>query len=156
LNTKHNLPVELIVVGRISNEHKSQVQFRARVPINWMGAVARERIPEIDRSAHVLFSADLNPACPNSVIEAMACGLPVVAFDTGALNELVLNDSGRLVSYGSDPWTIEQPDVPALAEAAAEILKDQARFSKNARARAESALGLDKMVDDYVKYLLDS
>ncbi|MCJ7433941.1 MAG: glycosyltransferase family 4 protein, partial [Anaerolineales bacterium] len=137
------------------DEHKAQVQSRARVPINWMGAVARERIPEIDRSAHVLFSADLNPACPNSVIEAMACGLPVVAFDTGALNELVLNDSGRLVSYGGDPWKIEQPDVPALADAAAEILEDQARFSKNARIQAESALGLDNMVDDYIKYLLD-
>ncbi|MCJ7435152.1 MAG: glycosyltransferase, partial [Anaerolineales bacterium] len=49
LNTKHNLPIELIVVGRISDEHKAQVQSRARVPINWMGAVARERIPEIDR-----------------------------------------------------------------------------------------------------------
>jgi glycosyltransferase involved in cell wall biosynthesis len=155
LNTKHNLPIELIVVGKISDEHKAQVQSRARVPINWMGAVARERIPEIDRSAHVLFSADLNPACPNAVIEAMACGLPVVAFDTGALNELVLNDSGRLVPYGSDLWKIGQPDVPALADAAAEILKDQTRFSKNARTQAESALGLDKMVDDYIKYLLD-
>jgi len=155
LNTKHNLPVELIVVGRIGDEHKSQVQSRARVPINWMGVVAPERIPEIDRSAHVLFSADLNPACPNSVIEAMACGLPVVAFDTGALNELVLNDSGRLVPYGGDPWKIGQPDVPALADAAAEILKDQARFRKNARTQAESALGLDKMVDDYIKYLLN-
>jgi glycosyltransferase involved in cell wall biosynthesis len=113
-----------------------------------------ERIPEIDRSAHVLFSADLNPACPNSVIEAMACGLPVVAFDTGALNELVLNDSGRLVPYGSDPWKIEQPDIQALANAAAGILKDQARFRKNARTQAEAALGLDKMMDDYINNLL--
>jgi len=156
LNAKHNLPIELIVVGKISAEHKSQVQSRARVPINWLGAVARERIPEIDRSAHVLFSADLNAACPNSVIEALACGLPVVAFDTGALNELVLNDSGRLAPYGSDPWKIGQPDISTLADAAAEILKDQTRFSKNARTQAESALGLDKMVDDYIKCLLDS
>ena len=155
LNTEHNLPVELIVVGRINDEHKSQVQSRARVPVNWMGAVARERIPEIDRSAHLLFSADLNPACPNSVIEAMACGLPVIAFDTGALNELVLNDSGRLVPYGGDPWKIEQPDIPTLANAAVGILKDQARFSKNARAQAESALGLEQMTDRYLSFLLE-
>ena len=156
LTTKHNLPMELIVVGQISDEHKERVQARAHVPINWMGAVPRERIPEIDCSAHLLFSSDLNPACPNSVIEAMACGLPIVAFDTGSLNELVLNDSGRLVSYGSDPWKIEQPDIPSLASAAAEILKEQSDFGKNARAQAESALGIDKMVDDYIKFLLSS
>jgi glycosyltransferase involved in cell wall biosynthesis len=85
----------------------------------------------------------------------MACGLPVVAFDTGALNELVLNDSGRLVPYGGDPWKIGQPDIPALANAAAEILKDQTRFRKNARTQAESALGLEKMTDRYLSFLLE-
>ncbi len=67
--------------------------------------------PEIDRSAHMLFSADLNAACPNSVIEAMACGLPVAGFDTGALNELIVGDAGRLVPYGGDPWRLEKPDI---------------------------------------------
>ena len=117
--------------------------------------VPRERIPEIDRSAHLLFSADLNAACPNSVIEALACGLPVAAFDTGALNELVTGDAGRLVPYGGDPWKLEPPDIPALAIAAAEILRDQPRFRSAARAHAESALGLEKMVDGYLKVLLD-
>ncbi len=103
----------------------------------------------------MFFSSDLNPACPNSVIEALACGLPVVAFDTGALNELVLNDSGRLVPYGGDAWKIEQPDVPSLANAAAEILQKQAHFSKNARAQAESALGIEQMTDRYLSFLLE-
>ncbi len=45
LTTKHNLPIELTVVGHIGDEHKAQVRSRARIPINWMGAVPRERIP---------------------------------------------------------------------------------------------------------------
>ncbi len=102
----------------------------------------REQIPQIDRSAHLLFSADINAACPNSVIEAMACGLPVVGFDTGALNELVLGDSGRIVAYGGDVWKLDHPDIDALAKAAVEILNDQLRFRSAARAQAESALGL--------------
>ncbi len=109
----------------------------------------------MDRSAHLLFSADLNPACPNSVIEALACGLPVVAFDTGAMNELVLGDSGRLVPYGGDPWKLDQPDIPALAAAAAQVLHDRPRFSAAARAQAEKALGLDQMMDGYLKALLE-
>ena len=89
------------------------------------GALAQERIPEMDRSAHLLFSADLNPACPNSVIEALACGTPVVGFDTGALKELVPETCGRIVPYGGDPWKLETPDLPGLAAAAAEVLRDR-------------------------------
>jgi glycosyltransferase involved in cell wall biosynthesis len=154
LQDKYQLPMELIVVGRITEEHRKRVGERTRISINWMGSVPRGRIPEIDRSAHLLFSADLNPACPNSVIEALACGLPVTAFDTGALKELVIGDAGRIVPYGGDPWKIEQPNVPALADAAAQILRDQPRFRKSARKHAEEALGLDKMVDEYLKVLL--
>jgi glycosyltransferase involved in cell wall biosynthesis len=155
LTEMHNLKTELVVVGKITDEHRARVEAKARVPIEWLGVVPRERIPEIDRVAHLLFSADLNAACPNSVIEALACGLPVAAFDTGALNELVIGDAGRLVPYGGDPWKLEPPDIPALAIAAAEILRDLPRFRKAARAHAESALGLEKMVDGYLKVLLE-
>ena len=155
LQDKHGFPMELMVVGKISDEHRARVDAKSRVPIHWMGSVPRERIPEIDRSAHLFFSADLNAACPNVVIEALACGLPVAAFDTGALNELVLGDSGRLGAYGGDPWKIELPDIPALANVAAEILRDPLHFRQAARAQAESALGLDRMVDKYLKALLE-
>jgi glycosyltransferase involved in cell wall biosynthesis len=156
LKQKYRFPMELEVVGKINAAQREAVQSRAAVSIVWAGTVPRERIPEIDRAAHLLFSADLNAACPNSVIEAMACGLPVVAFNTGALNELIVGDSGRLVAYGGDPWQLDRPDVPVLADAAAEILRDRSRFSRAARAHAEEALGLERMVDGYLKVLLEA
>jgi glycosyltransferase involved in cell wall biosynthesis len=155
LQQKHNLQVELMVVGKITDDHKKQVEAKTQISINWMGSVPRERIPEIDRSAHLLFSADLNAACPNSVIEALACGLPVLSFDTGALNELVPGGAGRVVPYGGNPWNIDPPDVKSLADAAVEILHNQPRFRTSAREQAETHLGLDKMVDDYLKVLLN-
>ena len=154
LHSRHQLPVELLVVGKIGDDHRRRVESRAGIPVAWAGVVSRERIPEIDRAAHLLFSADINAACPNSVIEALACGLPVASFDTGALKELITGDSGRLVPYGGDPWKLEPPDVPALAQAADEILREQPRFRKAARARAEEALGLEKMVESYLQVLL--
>ncbi len=154
LNEVHHLPVELNVVGKISSEHQARVQAQAKVPIQWLGSVPRERIPELDRSAHLFFSSDLHPACPNSVIEALACGLPVIAFDTGSLKELVIGDAGRVVPYGSNSWNIEEPDISALGIAAKEILQNLARFQKSARAHAESALGLDAMTDKYLKFIL--
>ena len=99
------------------------------------------------RSSHLLFSAEINPPCPNSVIEALACGLPVVGFDTGSLRELLGEAGGKLVPYGGNPWKLEQPDVPALAQAAIEILQKQEQFRSSARARAEEELSLDNMVD---------
>jgi glycosyltransferase involved in cell wall biosynthesis len=155
LKERYNLPIELMVVGKISDQHGIHVEAKSRARIQWMGSVPRERIPEIMRSAHLFFSADLHPACPNAVIEALACGLPVVAFDTGAVKELVIGEAGRVVPYGSNSWNIEHPDIPALAQAAYDILKNQPRFSRSARSHAESALGLDSMVDAYLKVLLE-
>ena len=154
LQQKHDMQIELMVVGKITDEHKKQVETKTHISINWMGAVPRERIPGIDRSAHLLFSADLNAACPNSVIEALACGLPVLSFETGALNELVIDNAGRVIPYGGNPWNIDPPDVESLADAATDILRDQSRFRKSARKQAEMNLGLDQMVDKYLKVLL--
>jgi glycosyltransferase involved in cell wall biosynthesis len=104
----------------------------------------------------LLYSADINAACPNAVIEALACGTPVLAFDTGALPELVTDGSGRVVPYGSNPWELEKPDLPALAESAVEILLNQAGFRTGARQRAETLFGLDQMVNSYLIALYPS
>jgi glycosyltransferase involved in cell wall biosynthesis len=89
------------------------------------------------------------------VIEALACGLPVVAFDTGALPELVAGDAGRVASYGANVWRLEPPDTGGLAEAALQILNDQEHFRLAARRRAEARFGLEMMVDDYLHALFD-
>ena len=143
-------PVELMVVGVVSESLRQEANQSTRVPILWSGKVPTDRIPEIDRSAHVLFSADLHPACPNAVIEALACGTPVVAFNTGALPELVRGDAGRLADYGGDPWKLEAADIPGLARAAQEILENQTCFREAARKRAEQAFSLQKMIDGYI------
>jgi glycosyltransferase involved in cell wall biosynthesis len=148
------VPIELVVVGRVSTKVQSGYQARSRVPVEWAGLVPHEKIPALDRSADMLYSADVNAACPNSVIEALACGLPVTAFATGALPELVSGDAGRLVAYGGDPWKLEKPDLPALAQAAMEILQNQGVFRSAARRRAEEAFSLDLMVDRYLNALL--
>jgi len=148
-------PVRLTVAGRIDAQTKARLEKESRFPIELVGVIQRERIPELMRSSHLLFSAEINPPCPNSVIEALACGLPVIGFDTGSLRELIGSNAGRLASYGGDPWKLEAPDVQALAAVAVEVLTNQKRFRTAARARAEELLGLDKMVDDYLKFLLE-
>jgi glycosyltransferase involved in cell wall biosynthesis len=154
--------LELMVVGKVSeilkNRWGTQVtasQYSPHIRLNWAGLMPNQQIPVIDRSAHLLYSSDINPACPNSVIEALACGLPVVAFDTGALVELVTSEAGRVVSYGGDPWKLDPPDLDALARAAYEVLKDLASYRRAARQLAELRFGLDRMLDGYLDVLLE-
>ncbi len=147
-------PVELMVVGKIWENVLARWQQEKSIPITWQGVVERELIPEIDRSAHVLFSADLNAACPNSVVEALACGLPVVGFATGALPELVTDGAGELVPYGGNVWQLEPPDLPALADATLKVLTDQDNYRRAARRRAEQAFDLQAMIDTYLEELI--
>ncbi len=154
LQGDHSQTVELMVVGKVSPVLQAAAQTRSQVPLVFTGKLPGEQIPQVDRSAHLLFAADLNAACPNSTIEALACGLPVVAFDTGALPELVTGDAGRVVPYGGDPWNLDLPNVPALAHAGVEVLADQPRFRQAARKRAEQTFGLDTMMEGYLVCLL--
>ncbi len=153
LQSQHGLPVELQIAGRVPDSLKARLDPGITAPVKWLGPVPPHEIPALDRSAHMLYSSDINPACPNSVIEALACGLPVVAFDTGALPELVQGDAGRLAAYGGDPWKLERPDLPALVSAALEILRNQDRFRAGARRRAVDAFSLDRMIDSYLDFL---
>jgi glycosyltransferase involved in cell wall biosynthesis len=145
--------LEVQVVGRASPALQAAWQGQTRFPLTFRGILPGDAIPEVDRSAHVLFAADLNAACPNSVVEALACGLPVVAFDTGALPELVQGDAGIIVPYGGDPWRLDPPDIAALAKATAQVCLNQDHFRLGARRRAEDAFGVDRMVQGYLQAL---
>jgi len=154
LHGERQLPVEVVVAGKMSAGLQRHWRERASFPLRFLGVVPHERIPEIDRSAHLLYAADLNAACPNSVIEALACGLPVISFDTGALPELVQGGAGRIAPYGGDPWRLDPPNLEGLAQAALDVLRNQDRFRIAARRRAEDAFSLEGMVDAYLSVLL--
>jgi glycosyltransferase involved in cell wall biosynthesis len=150
LHSQYALSVEVMVAGRVSEQVQQAWKDPGNISVKFLGQVAAESIPEIDRSAHVLFAADINPACPNSVIEALACGLPVAGFDTGALSEIVTDQCGKIVPYGGNPWRLDPPDIEGLARGVNMIINDQATYRKAARMRAESAFGLDRMVEGYL------
>lgn len=155
LNSRMGRQVNLCIAARISESMKRDWSHKTNIDLDFLGVVSPDQIPLTDRSAHFLFPAEPNPPCPNSVIEAMACGLPVVGYSTGSLPELVSGGAGLLVPYGGDPWKLDSPDVPPLVEAAESVLNQQDRFRAGARERAVTAFDLNEMVDGYLKALLD-
>ena len=153
LNRRLEKTTELTVVGKVPAALKDNVNTEG-ITIDWKGVIPREEIPAIDRSAHMLFSADINAACPNSVIEAMACGLPVIGYDTGALKELVAGGSGEIAPYGSDVWQLRKPDIHALADAAQKVLLTQETYAANAREYAKAHFDIQRIADRYLEMLL--
>ncbi|RJP55942.1 MAG: glycosyltransferase [Anaerolineaceae bacterium] len=151
MSAKH--PMEVVAAGAVDDATRRKMQ--SKTPVKLLGTVPREDIPKLARSSHLMYCAEVNPPCPNSVIEALACGLPVIGFDTGSLKELVGEDAGRVAPYGANPWRLETPNADALAASAGEALEKQSQFRAAARRRAESEFGLDKMVESYLKVLLD-
>jgi glycosyltransferase involved in cell wall biosynthesis len=153
LNEVLERPITLTVAGDVPEALRFSVGS-AIGKIHWLGVVEHGRIPNLDRSAHLLFSSDVNAACPNSVIEAMACGLPVIGFDTGSLPELVRGDAGRIAPYGADVWRLEKPNISNLVNAAREVLLNQQHFSKAASELAKEVYSLERMTDLYIQVLL--
>ena len=146
---------ELMVVGDVPVELRKQVE-KPGLFLTWQGVVRHEAIPAIDRSAHLFFSGDLNATCPNAAIEAMACGLPVVSYDTGAMSELVPEEVGRIAPYGGNVWKLEEPNGVALADATQQVLAERGRFSEGARNHAESNFNIQNIADRYLEVLLGS
>lgn len=110
--------------------------------VEWFGAYNQRQAPDLFRRADILLHTKYNDPCPRLVVEAMACGLPVVYSGSGGVPELVGDKAGIGIPAPSD-WNIEHPpSVQALAEAVRTIVQQYGLFAKKARERAVANLDI--------------
>src|SRR5206468_691330 len=105
----------------------------------------QRRVADFLAACDLLVSASRdNEGCSNSILEAMALGVPVIATDLGGNRELVEDRvTGRLVPVG---------DHVALAAAIEAALADptgRQTIAARARQMIESRFSLERMVRDY-------
>lgn len=120
--------------------------------LNFKGSISRDQIHQVYNNG-IYISLDVNAACPNTVIEALASGLPVVGYDTGALKELIGQKAGRAVEFGNDPWKLQQPDLEQLKKGIEEVLNNFTEFCNNARKLAEENYSIETLTEKYIKVL---
>ena len=151
LNYLHDELVEkgdyesLIVYGGFE---KPENQFKLNPKIEYKGKVSAGEIHKVYKDA-VYLSLDINAACPNTVIEALASGIPIIRYDTGALKELVGENSGIIADYGSNIWQVSTLNFKNLSNAAIEGLTDQIIFKHNARNRAKAMFDINMVFKQY-------
>jgi glycosyltransferase involved in cell wall biosynthesis len=97
------LPITLKIAGEgpLRPDVESAAQTASNV--EYVGYCSRPRVYELMRNAALLvFPSEWYEVSPLSVMEAMACGTPVLAADLGSLTEMIAPDkSGMLFSPAS-------------------------------------------------------
>jgi glycosyltransferase involved in cell wall biosynthesis len=125
--------------------------------VSLMGIVPNTELPHYYRAASFFVSNDIIAAgCPNSVIEALACGTPVIGYKVGVLPEILTREAGSCVPTIGNPWKGESiGNVESLANAALQIVKKNSAFRKGARKLAEDRYNLEHIVEKYLQVLFE-
>lgn len=138
--------IKMELYGRFE---KRGIEKQLNPRICYCGVIDRDEVINVFSGA-VYLSLDVNPACPNTVIEAMSAGAPVIAFDTGAIPELLNEESGFVVPYGSDPWKLFYPDVESMISSILLAFSSYERLSKGAINNVYHRFNLDLMLKNYL------
>lgn len=110
--------------------------------VKFLGLVLHDKVPAIYQRADVFVLPSFNEGMSNSILEAMACGLPIVTTNVGGVKELI-QDNGIVVG---------KKNVEALSSAIRLLAKDRnmlKNMGKLSRQRAKE-FSWEKMVSAYV------
>jgi len=112
------------------------------------------------RAAHIFVLPSISEGLPLSLLEALSCGLPVIATAIGGNREIldphyagenIPVSQYRIVERGV---LVNPADVEGLARALLRLLDDEPitkQLSGRARACAKETYGMDKVIGDYRK-----
>jgi glycosyltransferase involved in cell wall biosynthesis len=146
-------PFTLQIVGD-GPQHNALHNHAIRVGIEdrlvWHGWVDKNRLLEIYRSADCFVNPSLYEGMPNVVLEAMACGLPVIASDVHGNNEVV--------RHGNTGLLFDLDESGSLVAALSTMMADPGRASemgKKGRAWVVNDFSWNKVAQSYADLFLE-
>lgn len=107
--------------------------------VEWRGR--EEDMPSALQAAHIACLPSYREGLPKSLLEAAACGLPIVTTDAPGCREVVLDGVNGLL--------VPVRDAAALAEALEKLIIDGAlrrRMGAQSRARAVEEFGMENVI----------
>jgi glycosyltransferase involved in cell wall biosynthesis len=129
---------ELTVVGPIA-QPELKAELLKRKYVNYIENKSSAEIAEILRQHDLYIHTNINDLCPNSVIEAVSSGLPVVGYDSGAMKEL-LPFSADLLAFASHDFLQLTADFKPqpLAEKITQAIENYSHYRKLSLDHARS------------------
>lgn len=109
-----------------------------------------QRVERILHALDIYVSNSHREGMSNTILEAMACGLPIIATAVGATEELLAGGGAGLL--------IPPRDTLSLVHACRELLRQPAlrgTLGLAARDRAETVFSLSRMIEGYSRMYLD-
>ncbi|WP_432662624.1 glycosyltransferase family 4 protein [Wukongibacter baidiensis] len=139
-----NHDIQLVIVGEGSDKQYFQKKYSDLKNIEWVGKVSN---PDLYyRKSRLLVLPSRYEGVSNTLLEAMACGLPVIATKVGG-NPEVINDE-------IDGVLIDKEDPEKLADAIISLYYDSDKLNKfqiNGLKKIKESYLLDKAVGKYIK-----
>lgn len=113
----------VVVYGKDSDQLKSQVPFQV-YPLNYISN--EKELVDIYNAVDLFVTPSLEENLPNTIMEAMACGVPCVGFQVGGIPEMIDHlHNGYVADYKSVEdfangihWALSEGEYKSLSEAA--------------------------------------
>ncbi len=148
---KQKLPdvdMQLILIDRIRGQQElielSQ-QLNIENDITWAGLITQAQVAGVMRQSHVLISASRTETFGKTIMEAQACGLPVIATKTDGASFIINStEQGEL---------IELNDVDTLANAMMEMHQKYNLYKpENIVSAVESRFKEDIVIKEWINF----
>ena len=118
--TKSQTPYEVVILGGHAEEVVEQLPLKAH-PLGYVNE--EQRIVDVYNAADVFVLPSLSENLPNTIMEAMACGLPCVGFKVGGIpEEIDHKQNGYVANYRSAEdlargiqWILNEADYESLS-----------------------------------------
>ena len=141
---------DIHIYGKLNFSLSNITAFKKH--IKYFGVVSRDFTPKIYQQNQIYFCIEKNPACPNSVLEAMSSGLPIIGFDNGSLKELV-GEAGIIIKVNKEITDIKSDDLSIIIKKSINnIISNYSHYSNLARKRAK-IFDSKKTFNEYFKIL---